>query len=492
MCHRAGILTGWKSGRGIPKLEPLEGFESGWEDWYTDHGVWQVGAPTTGPGSAYEGSSAAGTNLGGNYPDNTDSRLISPVFDLPDVGAGEVLQLRFWQWYSYAYEDRGDVQISAWDGNAWSGWVTLLNSAQRDANSGWSRVGVDLTAYADQRVRIAFYHVESNSYVSSGWYIDGVEIWQGIPKLEPLEGFESGWEDWYTDHGVWQVGAPTTGPGSAYEGSSAAGTNLGGNYPDNTDSRLISPVFDLPDVGAGEVLQLRFWQWYSYAYEDRGDVQISVWNEDDWGDWMTLLTSAQQDDRSDWSRVGLDLTAYADQRVRIAFYHVESNSYVSLGWYIDNVQLISTTDEDTDGDGMPNAWETEHGLDPNNPDDAGYDSDNDGLANVFEFENDTDPENPDTDEDGLPDGWEVNYGLDPKDDGTIDPNNGCDGDPDDDGLTNCDEYAYGLDPGKEETGEVALAPEMHTISIGGSVQYLVTVANTIFKTGYLSAVNRWP
>ena len=339
------VSSGWyidgvEIWQGIPKLEPLEGFESGWEDWYTDHGVWQVGAPTTGPGSAYEGSSAAGTNLGGNYPDNTDSRLISPAFDLPVVGVGEVLQLRFWQWYSYAYEDRGYVQISVWNEDAWGDWVTLLTSAQQDARSDWSRVGVDLTAYADQRVRIAFYHVESNSYVSSGWYIDGVEIWQGIPKLEPLEGFESGWGDWFTDHGVWEVGVPVVGPSGAYEGNAVAGTNLDGSYPDDdTDSRLISPAFDLPVVGVGEVLQLRFWQWYSYAYEDRGDVQISAWDGNAWSGWVTLLNSAQRDANSGWSRVGVDLTAYADQRVRIAFYHVESNSYVSSGWYIDGVEI---------------------------------------------------------------------------------------------------------------------------------------------------------
>ena len=48
--------------------------------------------------------------------------------------------------------------------------------------------------------------------------------------------------------------------------------------------------------------------------------------------------------------------------------------------------------EDSDNDGMPDIWEDEHGLDKNDPDDAGEDTlDMDGLTNLEEFENGTDP-----------------------------------------------------------------------------------------------------
>ena len=49
------------------------------------------------------------------------------------------------------------------------------------------------------------------------------------------------------------------------------------------------------------------------------------------------------------------------------------------------------TENDLDGDGMPNSYETSKGFNPNNPDDQLADKDRDGFSNLFEYENDTDP-----------------------------------------------------------------------------------------------------
>jgi hypothetical protein len=48
-------------------------------------------------------------------------------------------------------------------------------------------------------------------------------------------------------------------------------------------------------------------------------------------------------------------------------------------------------DQDTDGDGMPDVWESAHGLQPNDPTDAQEDTDGDGLTNLAEFLAGTDP-----------------------------------------------------------------------------------------------------
>lgn len=52
----------------------------------------------------------------------------------------------------------------------------------------------------------------------------------------------------------------------------------------------------------------------------------------------------------------------------------------------------------------------------------------------------------DSDNDGLSDAWETANGLSPSDDGSVDPDNGPDGDPDNDGTTNAEEFANSTDP----------------------------------------------
>lgn len=44
----------------------------------------------------------------------------------------------------------------------------------------------------------------------------------------------------------------------------------------------------------------------------------------------------------------------------------------------------STEWMDSDGDDMPDSWETQHGLDPLDPDDGDLDLDGDGLTNQIE------------------------------------------------------------------------------------------------------------
>jgi len=102
--------------------------------------------------------------------------------------------------------------------------------------------------------------------------------------------------------------------------------------------------------------------------------------------------------------------------------------------------LTDPTSNDTDGDGMPDGWEVKYGLNPISALDANQDLDNDGwdfdrnfnitsdewFTNLEEYLNGTDPSNNDTDGDGMPDGWEGHYNLKPTD--PTDANEDSDGD----------------------------------------------------------------
>ena len=339
------MSTGWYvDSVQVVQFTPMFGgdFELGWGDWYADDGVWEVGTPGAGagPSACYQGQSCAATVLNGNYPTSTVSRLVSPSVTLPSLSTGEELSLRFWNWFSYAAYSSGQVQVSAWNAasSAWSAWQSQ-GQAVTNSSGGWSFKAVDLTAYAGQRVRIALLHTGSNVYVSTGWYVDSVQLVQFTPTFSG--DFDSGWGDWYADNGVWQVGAPSVGPPSCYQGAGCAGTVLDGNYPTSTVSRLISPSVTLPNLAVGGQMQLRFWHWFSYASYSSGQVQVSDWDPQSgtWSAWANV-DQAVTGTSPTWTLKAVDLTAHSGKRVRIGLLHTGSNTYVSTGWYVDSFGFV--------------------------------------------------------------------------------------------------------------------------------------------------------
>lgn len=113
--------------------------------------------------------------------------------------------------------------------------------------------------------------------------------------------------------------------------------------------------------------------------------------------------------------------------------------------------------DDLDRDGLPNAWEVRHRLDPRDPADATRDPDRDGLTNRWEFRLRLTPRAADSDDDGrrdawedfdgdrMPNGWELRVRLNPR------SASDAGQDPDHDGMVNAREYRLRGDILDEDT-----------------------------------------
>jgi hypothetical protein len=318
-----------------------EDWEGGGTDWHADNGTWESGIPTSGPGAAFTGACCAATGLGGNYPDDQNTRFIRHV-DFVVPPAAENPRLRFWSWFSFSSSDYGLVQIKT----DHSSWVSIGPTMQSTSSEVWSSSSIDLSAYADSTVQIAFY-LHSQNYaggtvdVSSGWYIDEVSLVTGPLTFKPREGFEEGIGDWSVSRGTWEIGTPTSGPGVALQGSSCMATRLAGNYHElETDTRLISPPFAVPEFTFNP--RLRFWHWFSFGASDYGQVQVRAAGED----WETISVQYTASCSNVWTLTSLDLSAYAGRTVQVAF-QFYSHNYAGgswdtgPGWYIDEVYLAT-------------------------------------------------------------------------------------------------------------------------------------------------------
>lgn len=140
-----------------------------------------------------------------------------------------------------------------------------------------------------------------------------------------------------------------------------------------------------------------------------------------------------------WMRGADQQTAWTDQSaagVAQRFYKIER--LMELG--------------DGDGDGIPNGWEVDNGLNPLDPADACQTSSNPwahGLSNLQVYQNPSVliADGYSTIGDGIPDWWKVKYGF------SITDTNVAAADHDGDGVDNLTEYLQGRDPTKEAVSD---------------------------------------
>jgi hypothetical protein len=122
--------------------------------------------------------------------------LTSPPFNF--VGADE-LHLSFHHWYwTEAYSDGGQVQVSRGDGN-WhpvtpvGGYddenIPTLGPGYTGDSDGWQDAVLDISEHICGSVQVRFRFVSDNSGVGPGWYIDDVALDDGTAGAATVDLF---------------------------------------------------------------------------------------------------------------------------------------------------------------------------------------------------------------------------------------------------------------------------------------------------------------
>ncbi len=315
---------------GLTTFNTLEGWENGIGDWSSEKGTWQVGIPNGGPGEAYSGDYCIATNLDGSYTTSVSSKLISPYFMVPN--ANEMPRLRFQHWYSFSSGDYGYIQLKI-DGT--TDWINMSPKYTNTGGNIWTYPSIDLSEYEGQKVQIALYFHSDTYSNSTGWYIDNLELITRPVILNNPEDWENGIGDYISERGTWEVGIPLSGPENAYSGLKCAATIIDGNYTTSISSKLISPVFTVPEASENPVL--RFRHWYSFSSGDYAKVLIKIEGSSDWEDVENGYFT--QTGGNIWTYPYLPILNYAGESVRIAFYFYSDTYSNSLGWYIDDIVI---------------------------------------------------------------------------------------------------------------------------------------------------------
>lgn len=153
-----------------------------------------------------------------------------------------------------------------------------------------------------------------------------------IGYSQDFESQPSGWTS-YGPENSWEWGVPTSGPGNAASGEKVYATKLDGNYANRANMNLQMPPIDLPEGNA--FLQFKQWHELENRY-DYGHVFVST----DMENWEQALRV--NGNTTDWVNAEVDLSAYAGQRIYVAFNVTTDGSVQKQGWYIDDVRLSDT------------------------------------------------------------------------------------------------------------------------------------------------------
>ncbi|WP_372798233.1 C10 family peptidase [Pontiella sp.] len=372
---------------------------------------------------------------GGPY--GTCSMVLNEVF-VPDASA----QLSFWmQYVLYDADDIFKVSVSTNNG---ASYATVF-SATTDTQYSWSHETVSLAAYAGQQIRLKFtVRVDDLYYTSGGVWLDDLAVTSGewfdwtlfaedttlasrrfteVTTLWDDCADFSVFEETKSDPSADWVVSTSEGVDHCFYKAAPTAWNYGCHLtsystitPTSATRLIVNAKYSLASSGNAEYFK----------------ILVST-------DRLAFTEIWSASGTADWSDITLDLSAYAGQPVYVRLEYTFSGSYIPGGGiWIDSIRtqevthpelegqpihyttlsnltagthtlaavltdtnavehavgpLFSLTVEATDdGDGMPEAWELQYGLDTEN-DDSGLDPDGDGFTHMQEYISGTVPTN---------------------------------------------------------------------------------------------------
>jgi hypothetical protein len=155
---------------------------------------WQYGTPAANIiNTAYSGTKSWVTKLAGNYTDNANDYLYSPIFDFSGLSGVDTVTMSFYHWQDMQSGDYGRVQYSIDGGSNWSNlgfyqdgfgvnWYNVTSGGLHyfsTLNTGWQYSAYKLmpgTFNIHSDVRFRFNFVSNTSGNGNGWAIDNFKL----------------------------------------------------------------------------------------------------------------------------------------------------------------------------------------------------------------------------------------------------------------------------------------------------------------------------
>lgn len=213
----------------------------------------------------------------------------------------------------------------------------------------------------------------------------------------------SGTKIWEFTTENWMESSPAIGSdGMIYIGSGREGRVYAIN-PDGTENWRFQTgdgVSSCPAIGVDGTIYVGSWDCYLYAINPDGTEKWRFQT----GEAFEGVSSSPAIGADETIYVGAnDSNLYAINPDGTENWHfttggpvmpspaIGADGTIYVGSWDHKLYAIGGPAADADNDGMPDTWENQYGLDPDNSGDASLDSDGDGYTNLKEYQEGTDP-----------------------------------------------------------------------------------------------------